>query len=166
MTVVLLLVLVWAVILVPPAVRAHAERREAFLVSFGEPAGGAAPVPARRRQSQRARYRRRIAGGLLVAMAVTLLVGLLPTFRVLLVVHLFLLDSFLAYVAVLAFQADRAARAGATPPVPQPAWPNAVTAVETDSVAGGPVPPPPRDRRARMRDVVGVPELGPVAPLG
>ena len=43
-------------------------------------------------------------------MAATLLVGLLPTFRVLLVVHLFLVDSFLAYIALLAHTANRAAR--------------------------------------------------------
>ncbi len=36
MSVVLLLVVIWALILVPPALRAHAARKEAFLVSFGE----------------------------------------------------------------------------------------------------------------------------------
>jgi predicted lipid-binding transport protein (Tim44 family) len=106
--VVLLLALIWAAVLVPPAVVAHRQRQEAFLVSFGAP-----PVerPRARPNALRVQRRRRIAGGLLVAMAATLVVGLLPTFRVFLVVHLFLVDSFLFYVAVLAYQANRAARA-------------------------------------------------------
>jgi hypothetical protein len=109
--VVAVLALVWAVVLVPPAVQAHRERQQAFLVSFG---GVEAPP---RPQSLRIQRRRRVAGGLLVATVATLLVGLLPTFRVLLVVHLFVLDSFLGYVAVLAHLANRAARV--TPPVPE-----------------------------------------------
>ena len=103
----LLLVVVSAIVLVPPAIRFHASRREAFLLSFGRP-----PVvdpPAPRLRSPRIQRRRRIAGGLLLAMAATLVVGLLPPFRVFLVVHLFLLDAFLAYVALLAHMANRAA---------------------------------------------------------
>ena len=103
------LALVWAVVLVPPAVQAHRERQRAFLVSFG------GVEPPTRPQSLRIQRRRRVAGGLLVATAATLLVGLLPTFRVLLVVHLFVLDSFLGYVAMLAHLANRGARV--TPPV-------------------------------------------------
>ena len=107
MGVVLVLALVWAAVLVPPAVQAHRERQEAFLVSFGPPAApGARTSP----HSLRIRRRRRVAGGLLVATIATLLVGLLPTFRLLLVVHLFLLDSLLGYVAMLAHLANRAAR--------------------------------------------------------
>ena len=111
MGVVLLLGLIWAGVLVPPALAAHRRRQEAFLVSLG-----AAPTdpPRSRRYSPRVQRRRRIAGGLLVAMAATLVVGLLPTFRVFLVVHLFVLDSFLGYIALLAHQANRAAR------VPEP----------------------------------------------
>ncbi len=108
MVVVLLVVLIWAAVLVPPAVVAHRRRQEAFLMSFG---GAPARAPRPRPRSLRVQRRRRIAGGLLVAMAATLVVGLIPTFRVFLVVHLFLVDSFLFYVAVLAYQADRAARA-------------------------------------------------------
>ena len=111
MGVVLLLVLVWAAVLVPPAVVAHRQRQEAFVVSFG---GSDAVRP--RAQAVRVQRRRRIAGGLLVAMAATLVVGLLPTFRVFLVVHLFLVDSFLFYVALLAHQASRAAPARAPRP--------------------------------------------------
>jgi hypothetical protein len=111
--VLLLLALIWAVVLVPPAVRASAARKEAFLVSFGEVPVTAPPARARSRPVQR---RRRIAGGLLAAMATTLVVGLLPTFRVFLVVHLFLVDSFLAYIALLAHAANQAARVTAVAP--------------------------------------------------
>jgi predicted lipid-binding transport protein (Tim44 family) len=111
--VVVLLALIWAAVLVPPAIVAHRERQDAFLVSFGAPP--AADVVRPRPNALRVQRRRRIAGGLLVAMAATLLVGLLPTFRVFLVVHLFVVDSFLFYVAVLAYQADQAARARRQP---------------------------------------------------
>lgn len=113
MVVVVLLALIWAAVLVPPAVQAQAARRDAFVGSFGTTgAEGVAPPPGAVRAGQ-AQRRRRIAGGLLVAMAGTLLAGLLPTFRVLLVVHLFVLDSFIAYVALLAHMAARRARAEA-----------------------------------------------------
>lgn len=111
MQVALLLVLIWAAVLVPPAVRAHARRRAEFVGSFeprfdnldrtstastGRPAArGRGPIVTR------AQRRRQILGGLLVAMAATLVGGLLPPLRVLLVVHLLLLDSFLAYLTLL-----------------------------------------------------------------
>jgi predicted lipid-binding transport protein (Tim44 family) len=107
--VVLLLALISVAVLAPPALRAHNARKEAFLDSFGRTAPVDPPAP-RRVRSQQVERRRRIAGGLLVAMAATLLVGLLPTFRMFLVVHLFLVDSFLAYIALLAHKANRAAR--------------------------------------------------------
>jgi predicted lipid-binding transport protein (Tim44 family) len=139
MGVILLLVLIWAAVLIPPALRAHAARQEAFLVSLGT-----TPAPSLARpvdpQALRIQRRRRIAGGLLIAMTTTLLMGLLPTFRVLLFVHLFLLDSFIAYIALLAHAANRAARPAAVATEPAPA----------------------RPRRWR-RAVVG--ELGPIAPL-
>jgi hypothetical protein len=139
MGVFLLLALAWAAVLVPPAVRASAARKEAFLVSFGGPAGPAAPPRAvGHRRSARVQRRRRIAGGLLTAMAATLGAGLLPTFRVLLVVHLFLLDSFIAYIALLAHAAERAAKARRQSAAPAPAG---VPVVE----------PAARDRRARQR---------------
>lgn len=120
MGVLLVLVLIWAVVLVPPALRSHAAQQEAFLVSMGsEPAldeRGSATV-----RSLRVQCRRRIAGGLLVATVVTLIVGLLPTFRVLLVVHLFLADSFIAYIALLAYWANQAALAAAPAAVDEPA---------------------------------------------
>jgi len=106
MPVFLLLALIWAVVLVPPALQAHTARKQAFLISFGSVPEVALAQPTRVRSSSVQR-RRKIAGGLLVSMAATLLLGLLPSFRVLLVVHLFLVDSFLAYVAMLAHQANR-----------------------------------------------------------
>ncbi len=110
MGVILLLALIWAMVLVPPALLSHAARKEAFVVSFGH-----TPPPVQRRprgvRSSRVQCRRRIAGGLLLAALATLLAGLLPTFRVLLIVHLFIFDSFLAYIALLAHMAQRGARA-------------------------------------------------------
>jgi hypothetical protein len=128
MAVVLLLALIWAVVLVPPALRVHAARQEAFLLSIGgarDHEGALRPSVVR---SLRVQRRRRIAGGLLVAMAVTFVAGLLPTFRVLLVVHLFVLDSFIAYIALLAHWASRAAApaaeaaAPASPPPARRRW--------------------------------------------
>jgi predicted lipid-binding transport protein (Tim44 family) len=147
--VVVLLALIWAAVLIPPALQSHAARQEAFMVSLGSTPVAGVPA-ARDLQAQRIQNRRRIAGGLLVAMAATLLVGLLPTFRVLLIVHLFLVDSFIAYIALLAHGANRAARAAVAQagPVPSPA---------------PPVAPEKPARRWRRRIV---PELGPVAPVG
>ena len=109
MAVVLLLALIWAVLLVPPARRAHAARQDAFLLSIGSTPDLEQPMRSPVVRSLRVQRRRRIAGGLLIAMAVTFAVGLLPTFRVLLVVHLFLADSFIAYIALLAHRSNRAA---------------------------------------------------------
>ncbi len=120
--VVLLLVFIWAAVLVPPAAGARASREAEFLGSIrsasdpyeGNLGGGRAPdvVPdqSRFRPALTANARRRqVLGGLVVAMGATLLLGLLPTFRLLLVVHLFLLNSCLAYVGLLVHTRDRAA---------------------------------------------------------
>jgi MFS family permease len=156
--VVLLLAVIWAAVFVPPAVQAHAARREAFLVSFGAPPSGEVlpPVPASPR-SARVQRRRRIAGGLLIAMAGTGLAGLLPTFRVLLVVHLFLLNSFIAYVALLAHLADRRARAAERASV----VPDPGAVVDTGPV----VVPLPRVRRRLPRPAI-LADLPPVASVG
>lgn len=128
MAVVVLLAAIWAAVLVPPAVRSQRARRKAFEISFGRgPSPAVAPaVAAHARHSPAVQRRRRIAGGLLTAVVATGVVGLLPTFRVLLVVHLFVVDSFLFYVASLARRADRQARGSrAAPgpaPVPEPAF--------------------------------------------
>lgn len=139
MVVVVLLALILAAVLVPPAVQAQAARRDAFVGSFATAAAdGLAPSPTRTRAGQVQR-RRRIAGGLLLAMAGTLLAGLLPTFRILLVVHLFLVDSFIAYVALLAHMAARRAKAGAG------------IGAEQDDISPALEPAEPERPRARRR---------------
>jgi len=114
--VVLLLVVIWTAVLVPPAVRSNRLRRGAFEISFGRPPSGRrGPAPSTevsRGLSSAVRRRRRIAGSLLIAMVATGLAGLVPRFRLLLVVHLFAVDSLLFYVALLAHGADRRARRG------------------------------------------------------
>lgn len=113
MAVALLLAVIWAAVLVPPAIRSQRARRKAFEISFGRVPSSPTVAPviaATRRRSPAVQRRRRIAGGLLTAVVVTGLVGLLPTFRVLLIVHLFVVDSFLFYVASLARRADRQAQ--------------------------------------------------------
>ena len=141
MGVALLLALIMAAVLVPPALRAHAARQDAFLVSLGTPPASAPAAP----RSVEVQRRRQIAGGLLVAMAATLVVGLLPTFRALLVVHLFLVDAFIAYIALLAHGAARATRATRAP---EPAEERV---------------PAPAPARRRPRPAPALPELVPVA---
>ena len=111
MAVVLLLGLIWAAVLVPPSLRVHAARQEAFLLSIGSAPDLHEPLRPADVRCLRVQRRRRIAGGLLAATAITLVVGLIPTFRVLLAVHLFLLDSFIAYIALRAHWDNRAALA-------------------------------------------------------
>jgi hypothetical protein len=151
LAVVVLLALIWAVLLVPPALRAHAARQEAFLLSIGSSPDGEQRLRPSMVRSLRVQRRRRIAGGLVLSMAATLVVGLLPTFRILLVVHLFLVDSFIAYIALLAYWADRAAVAEA--PAPE--------------VAAAPAPAAPTRRRRWNRERLPAPAvLGDLAPLG
>ena len=105
---------IWAAVLIPPVADARASRRAEFQSSIrptddGE-GGGYEPVPGLRTPLTPLARRRHILGGLLVAMATTLLLGLLPTFRLLLVVHLLLVDSFLAYVGILVQLRDREAK--------------------------------------------------------
>ena len=152
MAVVVLLAAIWAAVLVPPAVRSQRARRQAFEISFGRGPSSptVAPVVAEdRRHSPAVQRRRRIAGGLLTAVVATGLVGLLPTFRILLVVHLFVVDSFLFYVASLARRADRQAREGGDAPRPA-------------SIAEAAPSPSPRRRRPVRRPVV-LADLPPIA---
>ena len=91
-----------------------------------------------------------------MAMTATLLIGLLPTFRSLLVVHLFLVDSFIAYIALLARAADRAGRA---------TTPAAARAPDLEEVGSGPADARRRWRDERHRGAGVRPELRPIAPL-
>lgn len=121
----LLLVFIWAAVLVPPAAGARAAREADFLGSIR---AGAHPLDStgsdqrpvsvdhpRFRPALTANARRRqVLGGLVVAIGATLVLGLLPTFRLLLVVHLLLVNSFLAYVGLLVHVRDtKTARTGA-----------------------------------------------------
>jgi hypothetical protein len=176
MVVALLLAVIWVAVLVPPAVRSHHARKKAFEVSFGRGGPPAADAPAwipegrsasgpggrsvsapvdaapGRRHSPPVQRRRRIAGGLLVAMVASGLAGLLPTFRVLLVVNLFVDDSFLFYVALLAYRADRRTRAARRPGA-------APAEARADRAAAS--------RRRRATSVPGVlADLPPVASIG
>ncbi len=114
---------IWAAVLIPPVANARAARRAEFLGSIrpGEDDGFEAERRTSAPLSPKAR-RRHILGGLLVAMAATLFLGMLPTFRLVLVVHLLLVDSFLAYVGFLVLLRDREARGAQAvvdgPPVP------------------------------------------------
>ncbi len=102
---------IWAAVLIPPVSNARASRRAEFQSSLRPTDGGDSWDSEQREHvplSPMAR-RRHILGGLLVALATTLFLGFLPSFRLLLVVHLLLLDSFLAYVALLVHLRDREA---------------------------------------------------------
>ncbi len=105
---------IWAAVLIPPVADARASRRAEFQSSIRPTEGNDGyeydPVPGLRAPLSPLARRRHILGGLLVAMATTLLLGLLPTFRLLLVVHLLLVDSFLAYVGLLVQLRDRETR--------------------------------------------------------
>ncbi|MFN2506035.1 MAG: hypothetical protein ABR540_17735 [Acidimicrobiales bacterium] len=124
MSVFVVLGLIWAAVLVPPTLRARAERRAEFIDSFQEQmgalgakarAGQASQVPPTSRKRRRSVYnamkrRRDILGGLLGAMIGSFFLGAIPHLRVVWALHLFLLNVFLAYVALLARQRQLAMR--------------------------------------------------------
>ncbi|MEA2684942.1 MAG: hypothetical protein QOE93_137 [Actinomycetota bacterium] len=117
--VLLLLALIWAAILVPPAAGAHAAREAEFLGSIRpegdphEPTGANAfegvDEPRFRPALSANARRRQVLGGLVVATGATLVLGLVPTFHILLVVHLLMLNSCLAYVGLLVHLRDERA---------------------------------------------------------
>ncbi|MEA2827190.1 MAG: hypothetical protein QOG43_1629 [Actinomycetota bacterium] len=123
----LLLVFIWAAVLIPPAAGARAAREAEFLGSIrpdGYPLVGtlgrgqadfdAVDQPRLRPALTANARRRQVLGGLVVAMGATLLVGLLPAFHLLLIVHLFLVNSCLAYVGLLVHMRDQATGRTAT----------------------------------------------------
>ena len=131
--VLLILAVVWAMVLVPPALRARAEGRPADSISHfrrqlstlqrTEPrwgrsgsamAGRQSPVavaapPARHArspmratpQSSAQKRRRDILVGLLAAMVISLVLGAVPSLRVLWIVHVLADVLFVGYVALL-----------------------------------------------------------------
>ena len=134
--VLLLLAVIWAAVLIPPMVRARAEsrpsgsitdfRRQLRVLARTNPVSAYSPsspslaapsmvrpvqyrpVAAGRRTSS-AKRRRDILGGLLVAMAGSLLFGVLPPLRVLWLVHVVLDVLFVAYIALLVYMRNLAA---------------------------------------------------------
>ena len=128
--VLLLLAVIWAAVLIPPMVRARAESRPSGSItdfrrqlrvlarttptsSYSASLSYAAPVavrrPAPRRRTTSVKRRRDILVGLLVAMAGSLLFGVLPPLRVLWLVHVVLDVLFVAYVALLVYMRNLAA---------------------------------------------------------
>ena len=116
MSVFVVLGLIWAAVLVPPILRARAAQRAEFIDSFqaqmgalgnkartDKPVRVAATAPPRRPVNATKR-RRDILGSLLGAMIGSLALGAIPSLRMVWVLHLFLLNLFLGYVALLAHQ--------------------------------------------------------------
>jgi hypothetical protein len=116
--VIFLLGLIWAAVLLPPAIGARASREAEFLGSIrpgGHPHDSGAPTSefaivdqSRFRPALTPNARRRqVLGGLVVAMGATLVLGLIPTFRLLFFVHLMLVNTCLAYVGLLVHSRDQ-----------------------------------------------------------
>ncbi len=114
MSVLVVLGLIWTAVLLPPALRARAARRAEFIDSFKEQMGaldsrrskagevlGDARIKKRVSPVQR---RRDILGGLLGALIGSLILGAFPSLRMVWVLHLFLLNTFIGYLALLAHQ--------------------------------------------------------------
>ena len=119
--VLLILAVVWAIFLVPQLVRARAEKTPsdsigAFRAQLSVLERATPAVTGRRssspghygrqvaasRRQEAARRRRDVLAALVVAMAATFLLGMLPPFRMLLTLHVALDVLFFAYVGLLA----------------------------------------------------------------
>ena len=119
-SVLVVLGLIWAAVLVPPILRARAERRAEFIESFREQMGALGGKAERCMETERdARRRRRaipvkrrrdIVGGLLGAMIGSLVLGAIPSLRMVWVLHLFLLNTLIGYLSLLAHQRGLALR--------------------------------------------------------
>ena len=119
MSVFVVLGLIWAAVLVPPVLRARSGRRAEFIDSFRAQMGAldsrrvqAAEhnEPRARRKTSPAQRRRDVLGGLLGALIGSLVLGAFPSLRMVWVLHLFLLNVFLGYIALLAHQRQVAER--------------------------------------------------------
>src|SRR5919199_1553102 len=120
MSVLVVLGVIWAAVIVPPVLRARAQRRAEFIESFREQMGALGDKAAscmetesdarRRRRANPVKRRRDITGGLLGAMIGSLVLGAMPSLRVVWVLHLFLLNTFIGYLALLAHQRSVALR--------------------------------------------------------
>ena len=136
MTALLVVVVLWIAVLVPPAVKSRNDRRQEFLDSFQRGLGalGAAgsptvspspePPPVPRRQPSAAERRRTILGLLLASMVISLVPAVVMGGKATLVVHLAVDNLFLAYVGMLVRVRD--ARARARTPVPAVVSPSAL----------------------------------------
>jgi len=139
MSVIVVLALIWAAVLIPPVVRNRAERRAEFIDSFRQQMGafdsgkaaarveprpepGQPPGPRPKRRVSPQQRRRDILGGLLGAMIGSLVLGAIPSLRMVWVLHLFLLNLFIGYCSLLAHQRRHVKAAllarEAAPPVP------------------------------------------------
>jgi hypothetical protein len=122
------LIVVWLLVLIPAAVRAHAERRREFIASFHRQLGALEasstssvalenpfapePTPVRRRRA--AERRRTIVAGLLLSVVVTLLPALVLPGKLTLAVHLAVDNCFLLYIGLLVRRRDARAVLPAT----------------------------------------------------
>ena len=132
MSVFVVLGLIWAAVLVPPVLRARAERRAEFIDSFRAqmgalgkksgvdaappavtPVASVTPVPIvpaavppahARRAVNPVKRRRDILGGLLGAIIGSLLIGAVPSLHIVWALNLFLVNVFIGYLALLAHQ--------------------------------------------------------------
>lgn len=131
----LILALVWVAVLVPQHLRNRAEdrptdsirafRRQLAVLRRGAPVAGPALalVPASRARSRALarRRRRQVLVGLLCGMAATLVLGLVPALRPLLLVHLVLDGLCAGYVTLLVRHRRAAEEARTVVELPVPA---------------------------------------------
>jgi hypothetical protein len=120
MSALVVLGMLWAAVLVPPVVRARANRRREFIDSFRHQMGtlgtkarhsavlsagpGQRPRPRARPPANAARRRRAILRSLLIGIAVASAVGAVPSLRMAWAAGLFLVNAFLLYLCLLVHQ--------------------------------------------------------------
>jgi hypothetical protein len=115
--VLLILVLIWAAVLLPPLIRSRIEgnpvasigrfRRNLRVLQSASPALGVDGMPLPETWAREAtrlaqlRRRRRLAQGLLGLMGTTLVIGLIPSFRFVLAIHVLCDMLFVGYLVML-----------------------------------------------------------------